>query len=853
MAQPREPGESGPYEPSEDGLETLAPVGDWDEPEATQTSVVPSERYEALGTIDAGGMGVVRRVRDRVLNRTLAMKVLHRGLVDHPDAIARFLEEAQATAQLQHPGIVPVHDAGVLPDGRPWFTMREIKGRRFGTVIRELHAASGDRWGATPDGWTFRRLVAAFHDLCETVGFAHERGVVHRDLKPDNIMVGAHGEVLVLDWGLAKVLGAPTAEARGFEPVSTDRSTTDSLKTHMGTVAGTPAYMAPEQARGEVDRIDARSDVYALGPVLYHVLSGRPPYDGRDGQEVIAQVLSGPPTAVGRGAAEASFGFGLEAVARTRQGPPVPEALVDLCETAMAREPDERYASARELGERVLDWLDGMHRREQGLALVSRALEGVPAVDATRSRAAALDADGRERLAGLATAAPEAEKAAAWALLDEANELVRAADLDDLAIDRALHAALQVAPGLPEAHAALCTRNRVRHAEAERAGRTEDAARYAAELAHHARALPLTHPDRASAEAWLGGEGRLTLHTEPAGLPVALHPYATVNRRLVLGEPVDLGFTPVDRAVAMGAYLAVLDPDGAAVRVPVQIGRQEGWDTVDAAGTRHPVRVVPTGPNEVLVPAGWARLGGDPDALFALRARRRWLDAFVVQRFPVTVGAYFEFLNALLAEGRRDEALAHAPRERPANPGERGALLAIEGPSGFAPPAGGTADWAARPDHPVTMVCWADAWAYAAWLARTTGLPWRLPGELEWEKAARGDDGRTFPWGWFGDPAWCHVQGSAGSRRLLPVGSYATDESPYGVRDCGGGVRDWCAEVFGEDRPGAASPPGDPTVQRVCRGGGWDDPLRFARVCSRPRNSEGFRDRLIGFRLVRSV
>src|SRR5690349_13667053 len=251
------------------------------------SSVAPTlpPRYRDLGRIASGGFGEVRRVFDTALDRMVAMKILHADVAARPKVAARFLSEVKLTAGLAHPGIVAVHDWGRLDDGRLWYTMREVRGRTLGEVIDDVHEAADDAgFHETPSGWTFRRLVDAFGRVCQAVAYAHRRGVVHRDLKPDNIMVGELGDVLVMDWGL----GRRVSDVSDITDIAEPSAVVDSVApdagaeglTHHGDVLGTPSYMPPEQALGQLELHGPPSDVYALGAILYHLLAGRPPYKG---------------------------------------------------------------------------------------------------------------------------------------------------------------------------------------------------------------------------------------------------------------------------------------------------------------------------------------------------------------------------------------------------------------------------------------------------------------------------------------------------------------------------------------------------------------------------------------------
>jgi len=241
-------------------------------------------RYQIVGELARGGVGVILKARDVDLGRDVAMKVLLPGHVGNDELLQRFVEEAQIGGQLQHPGIVPVYELGLQADKRPYFSMKLVKGRTLSALLSDRDDVRHERG----------RYLSIFHQVCQTLAYAHSRGVVHRDLKPANIMVGAFGEVQVVDWGFAKVLSsggvADERKARAAEDLSviaTVRSESEGSASMAGSVMGTPAYMPPEQALGEVDNLDERSDVFSLGAILCEILTGEPPYTKRGGSLLV--------------------------------------------------------------------------------------------------------------------------------------------------------------------------------------------------------------------------------------------------------------------------------------------------------------------------------------------------------------------------------------------------------------------------------------------------------------------------------------------------------------------------------------------------------------------------------------
>lgn len=856
--------QGGPWMPA--GLEAPAP--------STEVSALPlPSRYRDLGLLGRGGMGEVRRVHDEFLGRTVAMKLLRREVLSTPESVARFIEEAQATAQLQHPGIVPVHELGRLPDGRWYFTLKEISGRTLGAVIAEVHGAvQNGLWEASASGWTFRRLMEAFLRVCETVAYAHTRRVLHRDLKPSNVMVGTFGEVLVLDWGLAKVRESSSLPQGEGTPLGTIRSREGAMETRAGQILGTPAYMSPEQARGEP--LGPASDVYALGAILYEILSGHPPYEGGDAFAIVRKVLLGAPAPPVRRPRMSPAGETLESLESAPEGfvsaeaeprgpvpqesDPIPPELRALCLRAMSRHQSERPADAGALAREVEAWLAGEQRRAEALRLVTISDAMQPELASLRSGANLLRAEAQALSQSVAAYEPVERKLPVWQKEAAAEALEQQHDMLVLRYVQTLGSALNHDPGLIEAHDRLASHYRAEHVAAEESRDVRSAARY--------EALLRAHDLSGRCAAYLQGDGALTIWTDPPGAEVELHRHTLRERRLV-AEPVRmLGRTPLTRvSLPMGSYLLVLRAEGRVpVRYPVRIHRQTHWDGV-APGGREPLPIVlphpaELGPDDLYVPAGGFQAGGDPLAAGTpLPAQRVWVDGFVIRRFPVTHQEYLAFLNARVAQGREEESLKAAPRERAARPDEAGALLYARDRAGrFFLDRDAEGDrWGL--DGPAVMMDWFGASAYSAWMAEHTGQPWRLLGELEWEKAARGVDGRYYPWGDTLDPTWCCMRDShAGLPRVAAVSEFPADESPYLVRGMAGNVADWCQDFFRREGPvlhegryrSETPSHAPPTV--VPRGGNWYMDASMLRLASRIETGPIARDWSIGLRLARS-
>ena len=305
-----------------------------------ETSVAIDLQFGDLRQHARGGLGEVLVAEDEKLGRRVAIKQIRQNAAWSTENVRRFMREARITAQLEHPGIVPVHGLGIAKDGRPCYAMRFVEGRTLGEAIDAFHGSGHSGMDASAYRVGLRHLVQRFVAVCQTIAYAHSKGVIHRDIKPSNIMLGPYGETLVVDWGLARRLSeqVDSTDQQSFALASALDSS-EMVTTAAGQVLGTPAYMSPEQAAGRNEEIGTAADIYSLGAVLYHLSCGRPPFKGNRVADILARVERGDfPTP------------------RTENAN-VPRVLEAICLKAMALRPANRYADATALATDVDKWL----------------------------------------------------------------------------------------------------------------------------------------------------------------------------------------------------------------------------------------------------------------------------------------------------------------------------------------------------------------------------------------------------------------------------------------------------------------------------------------------------------------
>lgn len=799
------------------------PVGRWPTPSGVDLEISRSElrlapsgknveeRYRLLGEIGRGGMGRILKARDTEIGREVAVKVLLGGTQARENLIRRFWTEVQATGQLEHPSIIPIHDVGRLPTGELFYVMKMLSGRTLADIIQQLKDGDPE----VTKEFTRVRLLTIFQQIAYAVAFSHAHGVVHRDIKPGNIMVGRYGESILLDWGLAKILSEDAPEITEDLPRVRMVGRYSASETASGTITGTPQYMSPEATEGRPELLTPKSDVYGLGATLYEILTLEPAF--------------------------ADIGF-VPTVMKVRQGdfvPPrekapelsIPLDLDELCMQAMRSDPQER-PPAKKLADDIGAFLEGAKERQRRQQEAkARVRDGRRSTDRWKQLKIELQAAESEakRLAKEVPLWAEIErKRDIWALEDRVSELEIEAIGAFEEAEADFMRALGEVPDDREARSALAALYFARFGEAERARDVEGQRYY--------RTLVQRYDDGVW-ERVLEGDGTLEVTAEPDDVEVSIARFVSVDRVLRPAERRSLGKVPVSRfEIPIGSYVLTLSRPGERdILRPVLIGRTESVTVHVKFRTSAEI-----GEAFLLVPEGPAILGGDTIAHGALDRKIAEVAEFGIARFPVTCDEYLAFINDLVKRAGVEEALRHVPRAR-AQEGYYWRYDADRERFEYPQKSPGGQSWVGN--LPVNGVSMEDAEAYAAWRSELTGEALRLLHEHEWEKAARGVDGRFFPWGDHFDPTFCKMKESRNVPypEPEPVGAFPIDCSPYGARDMAGSMREICLTDVG----GSTVP--------VVRGGCWSDTGLFCRVAFRHITQPDFVNTGLGFRLAKDL
>ena len=769
-----------------------------------------NDRYEQLEILGEGGMGTVWLVKDQKLNRLIAMKIVHKRYLQNRAILNRFREEAQISAQLQHPNILPVYEIGTVENGLPYFTMAVVKGVSLSQRIYEVHKAiTLGLWKSTKEDWTLRSLITCFSSICTAISYAHSCGIIHRDLKPENIMIDGFGQVLVVDWGLAKFVDSIEDRIENNDDSHSIRFRFK-IQTMVGNIAGTPSYMSPEQALGKVDDVSYCSDIYSLGAILYEILRGKPPFTGGDAQDILSKVVSSKPTSFNGPCKDSQSSLippdGMEHPVSC-SGAKLPQELVNISLKALSMDPKDRYENVQDMIQEIRLWQDGSIRERKARLLVDQGKELEREILALKKSAKELLKRSEQLLKKIPLWEKEEVKLEGWKLDDRSKELERQASLKQIEQEGLFRSALMYKDDLDEAHAALVELYIVKHREAELKKERTVALECETIIKFYLRKISNNFPQKSDFRSYLEGKGKISIDFHPTNVHIELNRFVSTFRRLHT-ELVEAGLTSplIDKDLPRGSYCLNVKSEGYHdMIVPIQLDRQKRWSLENPEELREVIPLLPTGVlghDDCYVPAGWFNAGGDSQTPNSLKHMHVWVDGFVMRRFSVTHAEYLLFLNDLVGEGLCEEALLHVPREQSFSKDDLGLMLYLlneDGSFSLGNPSVGTI---VRETQPVTMIRWESARYFASWMEKKTGRPWRLPMELEWEKSGRGVDGRFYPWGDNFDASWTCMKDSHPAETVMQdVDSFPIDESIYGVRGMSGNTRDWCLDKYREEGP----------------------------------------------------
>ncbi len=560
---------------------------------------VDSERYLIEKELGRGGVGVVLAAHDLRTGRVAALKVLNATAQHSPELVARFIAEARVTAQLEHPGIIPVYDVGETPRGEAFYTMRVVERHSLADVLRNPLLRAD---------YPLARLVSIFTQVCRAIAYAHSREVVHRDLKPENVLIGDYGEVYVTDWGLARV--RPEAVDAPGEQISLTRS---------GSFLGTPGYMPPEQVP-DPSTVDARADVFALGAVLYEILTGKLPFEARTVALVLQRTLRDDPPAP----------HALD--------PSCPVVLSELCLRCLAKDRDERPAAMGDVIVELEHFLEGSKERERrravALELCQLAADKHRTCSALRDESARLMLEARAAQVALRPWDDLRRKRRHWALQDRGAQAKR--EYTEAFSDAAVlySQALAHDTDCKAARTGLADLYWLRLCDAEDE-RDGDARIYLERM--------LRQYDDGRYGPRLRDKAHVRIVTDPPGAEVTALCYVTDARLYTIGQKIELGRAPLEHAFLPGSWLfAIRAPGHAEVRVHRRLLR---GDHICIEQRLYPEADV--GDGWLVIGGGSTILGGDEAAPDALVEREEHLDDFAIRWAPVTIGEYLEFLQEL--------------------------------------------------------------------------------------------------------------------------------------------------------------------------------------------------------------
>ena len=793
-------------------------------PFSTSLSV---DRYELITELGSGGMGSVWLGVDKLLSRDVAIKILHKRHTASDDVKSRFEREARLTGRLDHPGIVPVHDVGVLPTGEHFFAMQRIQGvdlrQHLDSILNRYNEPTQD----TIHEYPLQALLRLFNQVCLIIAYAHDRGYIHRDLKPANILVGTFGELYVADWGIAKVNNAIADVAE--EHVSVLRPDDYTDESRPGVLIGTVQYMSPEQVTPETHEVTQKSDIFSLGIVLHELLTGEAPFTGKSFLSVMRKIVEGDRTKLNH----------------MPDGRPVPAALAALLDSMMATDSDDR-PTAKQVAERIDRYLDGVEDRLRSAQRAAEYLaEGRAQLAMYREQkaSAAQTVEALERQeAELRNEIISADDVASGSALDPYVSVWKARrDLYQAGLEtqhiytravRALNRSIDYQDNVTS-HKLLADLYWDKYVDATDARDRETAVFF--------KALVLEH-DQGKYEGLLGDTGRLDLKVQSVG--DSAHPVeGPLGQRfdfsfekyveagpLLIPESVQLEANFCD----VGSYrLSISRDSNHVIHVPFVIRSNE----LTELRVELPEEDMP---GFVFIAGGKAELGGDEDAPLGLDPAVFDVPSFWMGKNPITVGEYVDFLNDL-AKTDVTGARSHAPR----SPAGMVYIDYNEQKGAFEIPSADKDGHRWDSLWPITMVTQIDALAYCAWRSGRDGIDFRLPTEFEWEYAARGADKRAYPWGNGYDRLLsCSSRGMTDDKTMSGaregpgrIDEFPYDVSPFGVRHMGGLAMEWTSTV-------------NYAGNIILRGGGLFSMAAYCRAASRSAHAPSHLAVQFGFRLA---